>query len=285
MAAPAANLPPLAEAPAQPQAAPEPSRVNPSLPGMMRPSIPYLQGTALTKFGSRATTYLVQDFAFNIDVQNTVATSTYNQMQVLVPVNFAMTLQQFIRMWKTLILKRVQDVYEREKHIRPEHYVRIDRSILVPAPLSDLMSAIGSFDSHSRGVTYHVTPPARAAQPPDWWTVDDNVVTLWVRLMHRMKHLYLMREYPSPADFDSRPLALTTIRTELVNNQVAARAVYAYTNEPTPADALVRFVNDDMYENAHGITQANCGYIIVERSHYTAVVLSYIGSYVLNTVS
>lgn len=51
--------------------------------------------------------------------------------------------ENFIRMWKTLILKRVQDVYEKEKHVRSDHYVRLDRSILTPAPLTDLLYALG----------------------------------------------------------------------------------------------------------------------------------------------
>ena len=55
------------------------------------------------------------------------------------------TQANFQRMWKTLILKRAQDVYEKEKHVRATNFVRIDRSMIMPSPLSDLLYSIGQF--------------------------------------------------------------------------------------------------------------------------------------------
>lgn len=70
------------------------------------------------------------DFPVNITAQNTLSGRTYDQMLQIVNADLPITRDNFIRMWKTLILKRVQDVYGKEKHVRPANFIRLERSIL-----------------------------------------------------------------------------------------------------------------------------------------------------------
>lgn len=268
---------------AVPTAAP-PALVAPPAPnnprGLLRPQIPCLTGITLSTFGRRDNRYRTLDYAIQIAGQDTVATSTYHQMTQICNSILPITVVEFTRMWKTLILKRTQDVYEKEKHNRADHFVRLDRSILTPAPLSDLLYSIGQFVSQSIGMQFHVTPPAHAAEPPNWWTVDAAILSNWNLLCNRMKKMYLMREFPSPSDYDGRPLVLTNI-----HDQGDFRSVSSYTNEPTPSDAFVRLVNDELFVPANAITYDTSSYLLVDSLHRQSVVGNYVGSYVLESNS
>ena len=75
------------------------------------------------------------------------------------------TLKQFIRMWRTLILKRVQDVIEKQLLARPDHFVRLSRNIMLPAPCADLLYSLRQFHSNANGLIYNISQPARADPP------------------------------------------------------------------------------------------------------------------------
>ncbi len=59
--------------------------------------------------------WVLHDLIVNINNQDNLATRTYDIMASLIRVDFPMTRAQFITIWKTLLYKRVQDVYTREK--------------------------------------------------------------------------------------------------------------------------------------------------------------------------
>lgn len=253
-----------------------------------RPSIPTMTGVTLAAFGRRDLDYLRREFPVQIERQDTLSGACYDMMEQLSVADLPMARANFIRMWKTLILKRVQDVYEKETKRRADHFVRIDRSITMPAPLCDLLSSLGRWTSHSRGLIYDVTPPARPAEVPNWWQVDDAIVRQWETLCQRLKINYIMREFPSPSEWENRPIVLTTIN-DLNRGTADApdiyRTVKAYTEEPLPTDAYIRFVNDPLFIENHHVTFLECGYTIVERKHITSVVGEYVGGYILHSNS
>lgn len=80
--------------------------VSAPIPSSSRPEITALRGNVLFTFGRRDNTYLTYDFAVNITAQNTLSGRTYDQIQELVSADLPITRDNFIRMWKTLILKR-----------------------------------------------------------------------------------------------------------------------------------------------------------------------------------
>ncbi|KAL0120475.1 hypothetical protein PUN28_008300 [Cardiocondyla obscurior] len=137
---------------------------------------------------------------------------------------------------------------------RADHFVRIDRLIPIPATLADLLYSLGRFNSRSRGVIYHVTPLNRPAQPEPCWQINDVIVAKWCQTMGRFQSMYQMREFPSNADYDSRPLVLTTISDE-DRDGVVVRSDRTYTNEPAPTNAYVQFVKRRLKPspNLHGV--------------------------------
>ncbi len=62
--------------------------------------------------------FILQDLTLNIDAQNTLTGQTYMILE-LVSVQLPITRVNFIRIWKTLLLRQVQNIYYREKGVRP----------------------------------------------------------------------------------------------------------------------------------------------------------------------
>lgn len=54
-----------------------------------------------------------------------VLTRVYQALMQLTSVDLPLTEDQFVQMSRTLLLKRVQDVIERESSTRPAHFVRL----------------------------------------------------------------------------------------------------------------------------------------------------------------
>lgn len=230
------------------------------------------QARIILDFGRLDSDYHIQDIAVQISIQDSLPTVTYQQLVQLTTMDLPITLAQFVRMWKTLILKRVQDVYENEKRVRSEHYIRLHRNILVPATLGDLLYQIGAFHSPSNGIVYHLTPPLRPANPPSWWIIDDNILAGWIQLTIRFRDIFTMKEFPSPADYEGRAMLMTTITDE-----GDTRRIKSLTNDPRPVDAFIRFMNDELYDPVP--VAANAHLVITECLNLASIRASYVGKY------
>lgn len=149
--APTATLPTVARA--QPHVPPPSTSAHTATP-----SIPFLGGQLLLNFGRLDSTYRRVNISLSIENQDSVARATYLQIEQLCAVGLPLTENQFIRMWKTLILKRSQDVYEQEKHTRAQDYVRVMRNLPVPGPLADLLYSIGQLHSRTLGTIFDIVP-------------------------------------------------------------------------------------------------------------------------------
>lgn len=194
-------------------------------------------------FGRLDSDYTRRPFAVNIDAQNAMPIAVYLQLVQLTSLDLPITQDEFVRMWKTLLLKRCQDVFEMERSMRPDHFIRLNRNIAVPAPLADLLFAIGSHHCPADGVIYEMIPPDRPAAPPNFWTTDAAIVANWQLACNRMQHLFTMKEYPAMTDFKERPIMLTS---RIVIDDDYARIV-AHRNTPTPADAMLRLIHDELF--------------------------------------
>ena len=85
----------------------------------------------------------VQAITLNIDVLNQVAKITLdkiNQLSLTVP---PLTKHQFLRVWKTTLLYRVQNIQECELIVAPPNRFKLAPSLLLPKPLADLIYALG----------------------------------------------------------------------------------------------------------------------------------------------
>lgn len=269
--APAAAPGPPAQVAHPAQVAPQPPAAANPIPAMANP---HIQMT----FGRMDSDYTIVDHVLQIANQDTLSGETYDQLQAISSIDLNITRPNFIRMWKTLILKRVQDIFEIEKNVRAGHFIRLTRTISVPAPLADLLASLGSFSSHATGHIHHITSPPQAAQPEAFWTVDAPIVNQWNILIGRMQHHFLMKEYPSQRETDNRPLMLT-YRDDQANDTLQVKA---FTNEPKLVDAYIRSMNDELFVVRDHFDLEHCALIMTPLFHVPSVRGAYIGSYVLN---
>lgn len=216
----------------------------------------------------------------SIDNQSTLATATYLQLEQLCAVDLPLTESQFIRMWKTLILKRVQDIYEQEKHTRAQDFIRVMRNLPVPGPLADLLYSLGQLHSRALGTVFDTVSPAKASPAEAWWTLDQGILSNWCLMLSRLSLMYMMKEFSAPTEYKDRAIALTTIQDA---PEINTRSVKAFTNEPSAADGFIRFVNDDLFTNSKPFN--NCDLRIVEGLERPSILHTYVGSYVLQANS
>lgn len=237
-----------------------------------------LSSSETLSFGRLDSDYFIVDVVVNVEAQETLATATYQQMLQLTSLDFPITQQNFVRMWKTIILKRVHDVYEMEKHRRADHYLRLNRNLMLPAPLADLLYSLGQWYNDVEGIMYHMVPPTRAADPEPWWTLDNAIFSAWNQTVNRMQHLFQMKEYPSLSDFDARPIYGCS---KLIDGQM--QSIVARWNKPKPADAFIRFVNDELF--AAPIPPDQCHLRMTDRMFTTSIVGEYLRRYCLSSNS
>ncbi|CRL05798.1 CLUMA_CG018826, isoform A [Clunio marinus] len=261
----------------QVQASP-PIQVTPQSPTASN-IIPILNNShVISILGRMESDYTVVDHPVQIANQDSLSGATYDQMQAICSTDMNLTRNDFIRMWKTLILKRVQDVYEIEKHLRPAHFIAISRTIMVPAPLGDLLANLGMFHSSATGHFHHITPPAYPAEPDDWWVVDNDLVARWSHTMARMQYRYRMKEFPSNREVDNRPMIL--IRRSPIQNGFLL--LKANTNEPRLVDGVISAVNDELFDDVACFTFDNAALNVSSSFQVAPVRGTYIGSYVLD---
>lgn len=237
-----------------------------------------MRGQLLLDFGRLDSTYRRHDLIVNVDAQISVAQATYQQLEQLSAIALPMDEANFVRMWRTLILKRVQDVFELEKHRRAEHFIRVMPNLPVPAPLADLLYSLGQLHSRALGTVFDMVPPARPAVPQPWWTLDNQVLDHWCLLTARMSTLYMMKEFPAKNEFKDRAIGMTSIL-----DAANVRSVKSLTNEPTAADGFIRFVNDELFTNPFPF--ANSDLRIVEGLERESILRTYAGVYVTGTNS
>lgn len=268
--------PPPAAGPAA-QAPARPSRVVPlnrlEIRAMNNPH-------ASLAFGRMDSDYRNVDFTVQIENQDSLSAATYEAISSAVTINLDITMAQFQQMWKTIILKRVQDVYEAEKYQRPVGFVRLGRQLPLPGPLADLCHSLGYVHSNATGHNYHIIPPPAPVQPEAWRQVDNNIINLWNREMNRVSPLYTMKEFPALNQCADRPLCLTQINVE--DDQAIVKA---WTNEPKATDAFVRMANDDLFEAHPFITYNNCSLTMTQNISVSGFRANYAGSYINNVNS
>lgn len=158
--------------------------------------------------------------------------------------------------------------------MRPDNYIRIGRHIGIPAPLADVLSAIGSYQSVSSGALWVPDIPSRPTPVPTFWTVDAAIVDRFIQTIAQLQHGYMMREYPSPTDTTGRPF----ISTRLITDGDLVR-VKVHNQETTPAEVFLRVVAGDFLSGQpDNMTHCNAMDFIDPR----ALIGTYLRGYVMN---
>lgn len=227
------------------------------------------------QLGRMDSDYHVTNIIFNVDNHDRIAGRTFDQLEDLCVAAPTITRPDYIRMWKTIVLARLHHIYEGEKKVRPQHYIRLASSIEIPRTLGDLLYAIGQFHSTVTGRVFDVVPPPHPQAPPDYYNVDANIVHQWSTFHARMRTDYLMTEMPKRFQFAGTPLMLAMPFE--ANNMVRVKAV---TNEPQISDALLRLMHEANLL-APVMPFVDCHLTMTEAMYQPALVGQYVGSYVL----
>lgn len=224
-------------------------------------------------FGRLDSDFTVRDHVITIAAQDHLPRATWRQLHQLTFVEPPITEDNFVRMWKTLLLKRVTDVYEQEKHRRADQFIRLSRNLTVPAPLADLLYSLGSYFDPCEGVFHHIIPPPAPAQPENWRVVDAGILQDWTMYLNRMSSAFVMKEFPPVSQYEGSPLIHCSI-SDAANN---IRSIKARFKGPAPADAYVRFLNDELFQDPYAA--AVCHYTMTEPLDRIAVTYEYMRKY------
>lgn len=181
----------------------------------------------------------------------------------------------FIRICRTLILKRVQDLFEREKCRRAPDFVRFYTQLPVPKALFDILNALGQCYDSTTGLTYDLIPVGMdAANPQDWYTINANDLNLWIREMHRYSDVYEMCEFPSKTDFQGRALQRLAFNV----NAHGLIAVKAKSSIVRPSDVLIRMMLEQLF-TANAVNFNACHIVCTDYLTADVVRAQYVGSY------
>lgn len=253
-------------------------------------AIPIINQPAMSlNFGRMDSDYTVVDHVLRVGNQDTLSGRVYEILRTISTIELNMTKEDFILVWKTLLLRRAQQIYRIAKQERPENELDIDPTTLVPAPLADLLASLGIFESKVTGHHHHVVPAQRpqvsARNPlPEYYEVNEEKLEEWSRLCGRMQHHYTMKQLPLPEECENRPIVLTRIEETVAQAAHRQRKIRikAYTNEPTPNDAFIHAVNDTLFVENGEWTAANCSLYMTPSINQNQIVNTYVGGYVLD---
>lgn len=199
-----------------------------------------------------------EDHVISIDNQNSMAKATWHYWtDTCAPRKLPISEANFVRMWKSILLRHVQDIYEREKHRRADHPLPISAIWTIPTPLKDLLSALGSYDDKHSGTHHRVVPPTPPTDFPSdsWWQLDGQITGEWCLTNSMMGQFstqqllqtHVFGAYHPPKDYTNRPLMLTARHIDH-NGQVSIRAK---SRGPRPEDAYIRAMNDELFEEPY----------------------------------
>lgn len=255
-------------------------------------AIPLLNQPQMSlNFGRMDSDLTIVDHVVQIENQNTLSALVYNQFRSISSIELTITEEHFKQIWKTILLSRVQKVLEREKQKKEDEHLDIDETIIMPAPLADTVSALGSFDSTASGHIHHIIPPPvplvnRVPVQEPYRVIDDEILCDWSQVCARMQHHYTMKTMPDPDDYEKRPIVLTYVeqtQAPVAHTKPRLIRIKSYTNEPTPNEALIRTVNDDLFVSANEWTASRCSFYMTPTINQQQITATYVGAYVLES--
>lgn len=183
------------------------------------------------------------DLQINIDAIERVAGSVRVMEFSLGGILVApITRANFIRVTKTLILRRLQDVVESFTCQRSPQTINIGRGTSVPEPIGELLYALGNYYCDWNGIQYALSePPPPVANPPAFYTVDAAILSGFITFCRLATH-YKMVPFPKMSDTIVLPLMLLTKNEHYQVGQVRSMSMI-----PTQPDCYLRFVHEELF--------------------------------------
>lgn len=206
-----------------------------------------------------------------------VPTQVFRQLEQLHPIGaLPITLNQFLRVSRSLMLRRLQDIVEGTTYSRVPNAIPLNRSIMIPQAVGDLIYALGNYYVEATGTPIQLQSVAiPAANAPNWTTLDGATLQAWCQTTAIMQRHYMMVEFPRPSNILGAPLPLMITHT--ANHMVRVKSRYT---GPQLSDALLRAVNEEEIFAGMGYNFHNCRFIMTQQMHVETLVSRYVASYV-----
>ncbi len=186
------------------------------------------------------------------------------------------TQANFLRVCRTIVHKRLQDIVTFQSKIRPQNEIKIQRSFLVPQPIGELLYALGPYDCAATGMRYELSPmnrPAAEAEVPPYMIIDANIWRSYLDFIAMTEERFMYVRFPKEADMAGQPLMLTT--KEVEGN---LERVQGALTEVQPSNAYLRFVHEEFFTDPPFTTQT-CEFYLTEQLYVDSVVEPYVNSY------
>lgn len=186
------------------------------------------------------------------------------------------TPDQYIRMSRTILLKRLMDIHEYQTGVRPNPVLQFARGFDVLRPSAELLYALGPYFCETNGKQYHLTyPPPPQVDPPNWYTFDGPIYQNYRLFVDQVRQRYDTLSFPKMSDMNGHPLMFT--RGQEAND---LKSVRASINIPRPSDALLRFVHEDGFITNNVPEFNDCSLIMTEQLYTQDLITRYVRSYV-----
>lgn len=207
-----------------------------------------------------------------------VINSTYDAMEVTiaglgVP---TITKEAFLRITRTLLVKRLQDILEFQNGVRPTGALQLARVIDLPQPIAELLYNLGPYYCQLNGKQYYYDlVPKPNTDVPDWWTVDTSLLGKYRLFIDQCRDRYMILSFPRMSDMTGSPLMLTA-REEATD----MTTVRAYLNCAQPSDGFLRFVHEEFFVDLP-FTYNDCDLIMTPTLYTYDVISAYVRSYII----
>ncbi|KAJ9584313.1 hypothetical protein L9F63_021344 [Diploptera punctata] len=107
------------------------------------------------------------------------------------------TKENFVRVCRTLIHKRCQDLQEYCSYLPVANPIKLARTLTVAQPLGELLYALGRYYAQWNGITYDVIPiPAPAQDQEPWSEVSHDQIRFFRQFLDMTKERYSQCNFP-----------------------------------------------------------------------------------------
>lgn len=142
----------------------------------------------------------------------------------------------FVRMGKTLLIYRVQQVREQRMFTRPaQNRIVLARGFLVPAALHEIIAGIGETYIDSRGIFYMPILPSTPDPTPDYYTLDAGIAQQWNRFVLALARNQLHRTVPLTTEMSGTVYWLL----DHTGTSTTTTTIQSVFGEGTPSDGLL----------------------------------------------
>lgn len=189
---------------------------------------------------------VIKRWIVSIHNQDDLPTILYRYLKLTSREELYLTEPDFREMWKVIILRRVQDVYEFEHLDEDIDKVAIRTDLLIPAPLFELLKRLGNYVDQENNIIHQIVPPTPNYPRRNYFTMNPRIQYQWQHDMTVCQSFYSMHPYNIPVNTTNNYL-MVIFRGPPDTDDLDITYTRSYTREATPEDTKVSAVNNELF--------------------------------------